>query len=446
MPFKNLIRLAFQDFFSRKGRLFLSIIGIVCGVASLVFLLSLIESVRQTVKNELIGKIPITEMIIKPKEKKMLYWLVADYAGFNDDIIEFISTLHGVEKVYPVQALEISTEIEGKFKLAAIKAGSFNTEAVVFGVPKEVVLDGLKDPSKYVFNPFAEKVPAIISKGTLDIYNIGFAKIVGYGRFHETALLGQEFILNFGKMTGVLFDGKEIAPEKNYGLPPVKCRIVGVSKNAPISGISVPLEYIQYWRERYYKGDKKAIGDKKIYEYAIVNAKNIEDVEDIQAALEEKGFEVKTQKETLQKINSISFIISLVFGIFGIIILVISAISIFNILTMSVNEEKVDIAILRAVGARKSHIRVIYLLKAGLIGLIGAIDGIIIGYILMSAGNKMLLKYFKNYPFVPESFFEPTWQIVGGCFLLGFLFSVAAGVLPANYAARLKPAIILKQN
>ena len=133
MPLKNLFLLAFRDFFSRKGRLFLSILGIICGVASLVFLLSLIESVRQTVKTELIGKIPITEMTVRPKEKKMLYWLTADYAGFNEDIIRYMESLPGVNKVYAVQTLDVPTEIEGKFKLYAIKAGSFHTEAVVFG-------------------------------------------------------------------------------------------------------------------------------------------------------------------------------------------------------------------------------------------------------------------------------------------------------------------------
>jgi ABC-type lipoprotein release transport system permease subunit len=446
MPLRNLFLLAYRDFFARKGRLFLSIIGIICGVASLLFLLSLIESARQTIKNELIGKIPITEMMVKPLERKMGFSLIGDYASFNEDIIRFIENLPCVEKVYPVQALDIATEIEGVFTLAKIPVSSrFETTTAVFGLPKIIVADGLKKPERYIFDPNSKKVPVVISRDTLEIYNVGFAKSEGFGRFSEDALFGQEFTLRFLGSTGKKNANEETTVKVPYTLEPVQCRVVGVSKRAPVMGITVPFEYIQYWREKYYRGDMKAIGEKKIYEYAVVNAESVEDVEPIQKALQEKGLDVRTQKETLEKINSISFIMSLVFGIFGVIILIISAISIFNILTMSVNEEKVDIGILRSVGARKSHIRAIYLLKAGLIGIIGAFDGILVGYILMNVGNDMLHRYLSDYPFMPESFFAPKWSIVALCYFLGIFFSLVAGIIPANHAASLKPAVVLKQ-
>jgi lipoprotein-releasing system permease protein len=184
---------------------------------------------------------------------------------------------------------------------------------------------------------------------------------------------------------------------------------------------------------------------KKTYEYVIVRATGIDQVKPVQKILEDKGLEVRTQKETLEKLNSVSLVLSLVFGTFGLIILMISAISIFNILSMSVNEEKVDIGILRSVGARMLHIRLIYMLKAGLIGLIGSVDGILIGYIVMGIGNRVLLNYFRDYPFTPESFFAPTWQLVLICFFVGFFFSIVAGIGPTNHAARLKPAIVLRQ-
>jgi len=485
MPFRNLLLLAFKDFFVRKGRLFLSILGIICGVASLLFILSLIGSVRNTVKNELIGKIPITEMTVKPKERKMGYSLVADYASFNEDLVEYIRTLPNVDAIYPVQSLDFPVEMTGIVRFMGVQIGEFKTATAVFGIPRDVVMDGLRYPERYVFDPDVEEIPIVISRNTLEMFNIGFGKILGYGRFHEDALYGLRFILKFEDPPELKVEYENKLKEAGVSLGEWNCRIIGISNHAPLLGISVPLEYIDYWRDQYWKQNMEAlqialenanwelknIDDlffpsfvhwvtyrmqqaylqealkklQKTYEYIIVRAMSIEHVEPIEKTLEDRGLEVRTQKETLDKLNSISFIISLVFGTFGFIILVVSAISIFNILTMSVNEEKVDIGILRSVGARKIHIRLIYILKAGLIGFIGAVDGIVIGFIIMQIGNRILLNYFKNLPFVPKSFFAPTVPLVLICFFIGFFFSVIAGIIPANHAARLKPAVVLRQ-
>ena len=265
MPFRNLLLLAFRDFFARKGRLFLSILGIICGVASLLFLLSLIESVKRTVKNELIGKIPITEMTVRLKERKMGYSLSADYSRFNEDLVDFMKGLDGVDKIYPIRALDIAAEMEGKIKVfGKIPVGTFRTETAVFGVPREIIMDGLKHPEKYVFDPEAEKVPIVISKSTLEVYNIGLAKTLGYGRFHEDALLGQEFELSFGDVPGMALTERGGGRSRDYRIEPVNCKVVGVSKRAPMMGISVPLGYIQSWREKYASGDPRIIGEKQV--------------------------------------------------------------------------------------------------------------------------------------------------------------------------------------
>lgn len=546
MPFRNLLSLAFKDFFARKGRLFLSILGIVCGVASLLVLLSLIGSVKRTVKGELIGKIPITEMKVQPKGERVLFMVVVSYSSFDDSLVEYIEGLPGVDVVYPVQSLDIPAEIKGyveiKRYLPRIK---FHTDIAVFGVPREIIKDGLADPEKYVFDPEAEKVPIVISKKMIELYNISYAKTLNLGRVSEKALIGQEFELRFGDDEEFVNNLNEKGEWKDeYGLAPEQCEIVGASGSAPLIGISVPLEYVRHWRKKFWKDDINKLGERTTYEYLVVRARSIEYVENIRKKIEGKertlmrkvravekgrivevlakegdyvevndplfkievlpetepdeagddekdrkteifgspregifypgrqpGFKrfvnagdefaeddvlaiiketkpwlaVKTQKDTIQKINSVSLMLSVVFGVFGIIILVISAISIFNILTMSVNEEKVDIGILRSVGARMLHIRLIYMLKAGLIGVIGGFNGTILGFIVMKIGDMILVNYFKDLPFSPESFFAAKWWLVVGCFFVGFFFSVLAGIGPANHAARMKPSVVLRQ-
>ena len=486
MPIKNLILLAFRDFFARKGRLFLSVLGIIVGVACMLFLLSLIESVKRTVKKEIIGHIPITEMAVKPVEKKMGFSLVGDYSDFNDEILEYARGIDGVDKVFPVACLDFPVSVTGEVRIPVVgtKLTEFETYMAVYGVPREIVQDGLKDPDKYVFQPSNGVVPIVISRTALDLYNAGFAKTMEFGKLNEDVFYGMTFKIDFDVPISakILQDG--LHAYKGTALKSYQGKIVGLSNRAPLAGISVPQEYIDHWRKNYW-GDyidalneiKKTGSEKlrlipmaspldwidfryrafmaavdkeleklsKSYEYMIVRADSVEDVDRVRKTLEAKGLEVKTQKDTIESINSISLVLSLVFGTFGVIILTISAISIFNVLTMSVNEEKVDIAILRSVGARKLHVRMIYLMKAGMIGLIGAIDGVLIGYILMGVANKVLLGHLKDYPFTPASFFSPTVGIVATCFLIGMIFSLAAGIVPANYAARMKPAVVLKQ-
>jgi ABC-type lipoprotein release transport system permease subunit len=112
---------------------------------------------------------------------------------------------------------------------------------------------------------------------------------------------------------------------------------------------------------------------------------------------------------------------------------------------MSVYEEATDIAILRAVGARKSHVRGIYLLKAGFIGLLGALDGLVIGLIAIGITNNLAEKYLQNLPYRPDTFFLPSVSLAVGCFLVGLVFSLVAGVIPANIAASLNPSKVLRE-
>ena len=46
---------------------------------------------------------------------------------------------------------------------------------------------------------------------------------------------------------------------------------------------------------------------------------------------------------------------------------------------------------------------------------------------------------------MPDNFFHVTFVFALGCFALGFIFSLLAGILPANRAASLNPAQVLRQ-
>jgi len=241
----------------------------------------------------------------------------------------------------------------------------------------------------------------------------------------------QEFQLSIG-------ESPVAKTERTIG--PFPCKLVGISRRAPISSVTVPPPYINYWRKMYFGEEQK-----RVYQKAVIVAESVNLVEGMEAKLKKMGFDVSTNRETVSKINTASAVINALVILVGLIILLISSASIVNILTMSVYEEATDIAILRSVGARKAHVRGIYFLKAGFIGLFGALDGLLIGFIAIQVADNLAQKYLQSLPYRPDTFFLPSLSLMAACFLVGLVFSLAAGTIPANIAASLNPSKVLRE-
>lgn len=453
----NLLKIAVGDLFARKTRLILTILGIVTGVAALVFLLSLTAGVNKAILKGLVGSIPETELVVTPEETELLGIFKKDLTGIDLDdnrIDEIKTTIDGIDKIYGIGSLEnIPTRLEGTFEPARLGtigglaekipgtrklARDFSSDCAIFGIPRELLLSGLTDEEtetmqEYDYFTDERPVPIVISRHLLEMFNMGLVKAWGLPKFSEKIILGQRFKLYFGQSDMFRMHEKQ-------RIPPVECEVVGTSVRAPVMALTVPPQYLEDWREKYFGEPRK-----RIYKQLIIIASTLRKVADIETQLEEMGFDVRTNKNTIDKINTITVSVGVIFSIVGIIILIISSVGIVNVLTMAVNEEAVDIAILRAVGATKTHVRFIYFTKAAIIGVMGSVYGIFIGLIGSLIADKIALAFLKNIAYRPDSFFAATSSIILLCFLIGFGFSLIAGVLPASRAASLKPAEILSQ-
>jgi ABC-type lipoprotein release transport system permease subunit len=167
---------------------------------------------------------------------------------------------------------------------------------------------------------------------------------------------------------------------------------------------------------------------------------------DEMVAAYDRGFDmdVASKKETIDKINSVTTFVRFAFVLVVAIILGITAVGILNVLMMSVYEERVDIGILRSVGARKGHVRFIYLLKAFLIGLIGSLAGLALGWLAMAGADALAHAFLRGLAYAPETFFIAEWQFVALSMAMGIGFAMFAGISPANHAAHLKPSVVLR--
>lgn len=133
--------------------------------------------------------------------------------------------------------------------------------------------------------------------------------------------------------------------------------------------------------------------------------------------------------------------------IFFALLIVIAALNIITTLTMMVIEKHRDIAILRAQGANPNSIRQIFLLQGLIIGIVGAVAGLLLGSaVSLFANHYQLISipaeiYSISHITLKLRAFDCVWVMglaIGICLL--------ATLYPASSAGKLAPAEILRHN
>ena len=185
-------------------------------------------------------------------------------------------------------------------------------------------------------------------------------------------------------------------------------------------------------------------GDKDLYDQVNVIVKNVDTINEVEAAIDEKvnrKTDVIRISDASGRLTSITqtlgTITTFILAIGG-ISLVVAAVSIFNVMMMSVNERVQEIGILLSIGTEKGEIRRMFLYEAFILGIIGAVVGgvcsLVIGYSVVSAmiGNTA---YF----FMPDSILYVPYGMVIGIFVC-----IVSGLYPAWKASNMDPIDALR--
>lgn len=152
-------------------------------------------------------------------------------------------------------------------------------------------------------------------------------------------------------------------------------------------------------------------------------------------AREPDDFQLVSQSELLESVGQITGIATWVILAIVSVALLVGGIGIMNIMLVSVTERTREIGIRMAVGARPGDILAQFLVESALLGTIGGIIGIALGYV-MSFTATLIVPDFPP----PQ---VPLWAVT-----LAFVFSASIGVFfglyPAAKAARLNPIDALR--
>ena len=150
-------------------------------------------------------------------------------------------------------------------------------------------------------------------------------------------------------------------------------------------------------------------------------------------AEQEDDFTIRTQVDIGKVQEGTSETLTMMLFAIASVSLLVGGIGIMNILLVSVTERTREIGVRMAVGAKRRHIVMQFLIEAMTLSLVGGVLGIVLGM----TGAK-LTTLIAGWPTI----------ISGNVILLAFFFSLVVGLFfglyPANKASRLNPIEALR--
>ncbi len=397
----NSILIAIREIRRNMTRSFLTVIGIVIGVAAVVTMVTLGRGATASIKEQ-ISKMGSNLLILRPGEGWRSWgapqFTLADVSAIRDqipgiaDIAPFVQT--NVSAVY--QENDRATDVQGTtanyFGIAnwSIGAGRFFTEVEVHeAAPVCVIGETIR---KELFGEDVDPIGSKIRAGSVSMEVIGVTAVKGQGGFGDD------------------LDDNIITPYTT-----VQRRLTGRGKGQNISQIMIS----------------------GIDGYPGANI-----VADVGSLMRERrgirpnendNFNVFDSQQLAEVISSSTKVMtSLLSAVAGVSLLV-GGIGIMNIMLVSVTERTREIGIRLAIGARAREVLLQFLVEAVTLSCVGGIAGIILAY-----GLCVLLVKSVGAPFI----FDLRINIIA------FVFSAAIGIvfgfMPARRAARLDPIDALR--
>lgn len=383
---------AFEDFSRNKGRTFLTSLGIVIGVLSVVILIAFGLGLKKYINDQFQS---LGSNIIRVVPGQILKG--GSFSSSGMSTIRFDS--------------------RDVLKLQRVKSASYVIPIVTRAI--SVSMGKGTEPATL----YASTADIFIALNLKTQYGTIFTK-TDVEKRAKTAVIGP-------KIAAKLFGTEEAALGKNIKVDNQNFRIQGVLESKGGGGFGGPdldsFVYMPHTTGQVFNPDKKfyAIIVKSSSDVSIETAKS-----EIKTALlkryKEDDFSVIDQAELLGAIEGIFGMLNTVLVAIAAVSLVVGGIGIMNIMYVTVTERIKEIGIRRALGARTSDILLQFLVESVALSILGGLMGLILAYIIV---------------FFMQSFFPAYIDVNSVILALGVstVIGVVFGVFPAKKAADLSP-------
>jgi putative ABC transport system permease protein len=390
-----LIKNSIDDFKRSKVRTFLTSLGILIGVLSVVLLIALglglknyIQSQFESLGSNLVYVFP--GQIFRGGRFRNSEGIGVDSIRFDEKDVRNIEKISYAAAVVPAYSQSVKVEAHGKQEFGDLYASN-----------------------EKIFDVRNLKVEAGAVFTSSDV-----------GKRSKLAVMGP-------KIAEKIFEDKNIAIGKYIRLNGQRFKVIGVIQAKGGGGFGGP-DFDSYIYVPYTAAT--SFNPKKQFALILIQAKSEESLIALKDELkkillkryDEADFTVTEQKEILDIVSQIFSIINSVLVAIGSISLIVGGIGIMNIMYATVTERTKEIGIRRAIGATKRDILLQFLSESAILSVFGGLMGLIIAFSIVTLVS----------PIFPASI---NFGAVAIALLISSGIGIFFGVFPARRAANLSP-------
>lgn len=389
MKFNKLLKMSISSVASNKIRSFLTMLGIIIGISSVIVLVGMGEGTKKQVAEQIenLGTNLITINITNRNKSK----------GISNEDIEKLKEKSGVKDIAPVLTENnINIKANGNNTTTSLEASTYNyAEIRKINVESGRFINERDSENRY-------KVVVVGKDVANEIFDT--TDVVGktiYINGYEFSIVG--VLESQGSSTNGSGDNKIIVPLSTAQ------RILKVTEIKTFYASATSKEKVT-----------EAKGNIELY----LNNKYDNDT---------SSYRVFDQTSILDTANETNDSLTLMLSGISAISLVVGGIGIMNIMLVSVIERTKEIGIRKAIGAKRKDILLQFLIEAIGISTLGGVIGVLIGY-LLSYGIEAVFE-------IPVAV---SLNVATIAFLFSLLLGIVFGMYPANKASKLNPIDALR--
>lgn len=380
MKISDLLFMGFKNLARRKARTGLTVIGVIIGTISIMVMISIGIGMNLGFKSQVMELGSLTKISISkyaPIMNDKGEYIDTKKQKIDKNLLDMVKTIKHVKTVSPIMNAQLSfrigKDIQGyascnvleldamkEFGLPELSYGSFptleNPDIIIMGseIPKQSFFSITgHGGSAYEFQPDKDKLLA-----SLELY--------------EYQLEKQDKKAEFFLKNNVAI----LEPDSNYDY------------SCYMSYDTYKKWYIESVDYLKSSDKKKAMAKLKEYEGIELNVDNVKNVKWVENQIKKMGYQTESLNSYLAPLEKTSKMMQMVLGGVGAVAMLVSAISIANTMIMSIYERTKEIGVMKVLGCCISDIKKLFLLEAGMIGLLGGIIGVVLSYVATFCINK----------------------------------------------------------
>ncbi|MBI0038663.1 MULTISPECIES: MacB family efflux pump subunit [unclassified Gilliamella] len=393
--FRDAFKMAILSMLSQRLRTFLTMLGIIIGIASVVSMVALGEGTKQKILSN-INSLGTSTLEI--------------YAGsgFGDRNADKITTLRSSDADFLAQQSFVHSTTPNLSTSVYFRINNLAVTGTVNGVGEQF---------------FAVR-GYTISKGIA---------------FDQTAVMtsAQEAVIDENTVKRLFSDQDPIGKILMVGQLPV--RIIGVATRQQ-QGFGNN-ESLNIWLP-YTTVTNRMVGQTSLRSITVRINDNV-DLNIAEQAINKimlqrhgsKDFFIFNSDSVRETVNSSAWVLTLLISTIALISLIVGGIGVMNIMLVSVTERTREIGVRMAVGARSSDILQQFLIEAVLVCLIGGTLGIVLSFIIGFIFNYFVTSFAMSFSIIS----------IIAAFSCSTMIGIIFGYVPAKRAAKLDPIYALER-